>query len=133
MQIIQVPSVFLIKIPGGEWLNLALIRTLEFGPSEEVCITWACGERQIYSGPKAIAILNAWQEAKCIDASGEGELGAIEAQLLAHGASSELIDAVKANNRPAVHNSLLLVGKEQRDRLARIIQRFEQMEQKRNG
>lgn len=129
MKIIQVPSVFLIKIPGGEWLNLALIRSLEFKPCEEICITWAGGDRQIYSGPKALAILNAWQEVKCIDKSDGGELGAIEAQLLAHGASPRLIDAVKAGDTDSIALRLALVeDREQRETLTRVIQRIREVQ-----
>lgn len=70
MNIIKVPAVFTLKLPGGEWLNLALIRRLqtEINPPLAV-ITWDNGKNQSYYGDKAIAIIQAWSEIKGIDKS----------------------------------------------------------------
>jgi len=71
MHIIKVPSVFTCKLPGGEWLNLALIRRLqaEYIPTTTVLITWDNSDTSIYRGDKAIAIIEAWSEIKGIDKS----------------------------------------------------------------
>lgn len=83
MQIIQVPSVFSCKLPGGEWLNLALIRRLQLKSDPfAIAVTWANGDSQEYRGDKAVALLNAWEEARTIDKSGEELCLAIDAQLL---------------------------------------------------
>lgn len=70
MHIIKVPAVFTLKLPGGEWLNLALIRRLqtELAPPT-VVITWDDGKNQSYYGDKARAIIEAWSEIKGIDKS----------------------------------------------------------------
>jgi len=71
MHIIKVPAVFTCKLPGGEWLNLALIRRLqaEYIPTTTVLITWDNSDTSIYRGDKAIAIIEAWSEIKGIDKS----------------------------------------------------------------
>lgn len=133
MQIIKVPSVFSCKLPNGEWLNLALIRRLqlELDPSPILVLTWENGDSQTYRGDKALAIVEAWEEAQTIDKSGE-ELGAIEAQLLAHGASPFLVAAVKKGNWVEAEKHLLLVEfSSDRDRLRRIIDRFREIEARR--
>lgn len=70
MHIIKVPAVFTCKLPGGEWLNLALIRRLqtEEEPSA-VVITWENGQNQIYYGDKAKSIIEAWSACRGIDRS----------------------------------------------------------------
>lgn len=62
---------FTLKLPGGEWLNLALIRRLqiELAPPT-VVITWNSGDNSLYRGDKAKAIIEAWSEIKGIDKSG---------------------------------------------------------------
>lgn len=71
---IKVPSVYSVKIPGGEWLNLALIRRLQFESSPAtVHITWENGDTGVYYGDKAIAIIEAWGETHVIDKSQIGE------------------------------------------------------------
>lgn len=71
MHIIKVPAVYTLKIPGGEWLNLALIRRLqtELLPTTAVVITWENGDNTVYRGDKALAIIEAWNEVKGIDKS----------------------------------------------------------------
>lgn len=61
---------FTLKLPGGEWLNLALIRRLqtELDPPLAV-ITWDNGKNQPYYGSKALAIIEAWSEIKGLDKS----------------------------------------------------------------
>lgn len=124
MQIIQVPSVFSCKLPGGEWLNLALIRRLQLKSDPfAVAVTWANGDSQEYRGDKAAALLEAWEEAKSIDKS--AELGAIDAQLLGNGVKNELVAAVRNSDWNLACDLLVLViNEEQRHRLGRIIERF---------
>lgn len=112
MQIMRVPSVFSAKLPGGEWVNLALIRRLQLKSDPfAVAVTWANGDSQEYRGDKAVALLEAWEEAKCIDKSlcDEDEACAIDAALKAWGASEELVFAVKSKNWKSVPGHLLLV------------------------
>ncbi len=70
MHIIQVPSVFTCKLPGGEWLNLAQIRSIQ---TEEypllIAVIWANGDRSFYRNHQANALLEAWAEAKGVDKS----------------------------------------------------------------
>jgi hypothetical protein len=64
--IIKVPAVFSCKLPSGEWINLALIRRLEYELKIEVPvakITWDNGDHQIYVAENAIALVTAWEEA----------------------------------------------------------------------
>ena len=64
MQIIKVPSVYSCKLPNGEWLNLALVRRLQFESDPAVAIvTWANGDSQVYNDDQALAIFQAWEEA----------------------------------------------------------------------
>lgn len=64
MQIIKVPSVFSLKLPDGEWLNLALVRRLQFELQPPVAIiTWSNGDFQVYNGDQALAIVEAWEQA----------------------------------------------------------------------
>ena len=70
MHIIKVPAVFTCKLPGGEWLNLALIRRLQTEETPPaVVITWENGQNQVYYGDKAQAIIEAWSETQGIDKS----------------------------------------------------------------
>ncbi len=70
MHIIQVPSVFTCKLPGGEWLNLAQIRSLEIEDNPlTVLVTWSSGGHQVYRGVQAFALIEAWAEAKGVDKS----------------------------------------------------------------
>ena len=113
-------------------MNLALIRRLELkSGTPEIAVTWANGDIQEFKGSKAIAILEAWEEADEIDKSGE-ELGVIDAQLLAHGASPFLIAAVKKGNWVEAEKHLLLIEfSSDRDRLRAIIDRFRKIEARR--
>lgn len=69
--IISVPTIFSCKTPKSGWLNLALIRQLQYDQSTEppdppldmVLVVWNNGERQAFTGDDATAILNAWQDA----------------------------------------------------------------------
>jgi hypothetical protein len=70
MHIIKVPAVFTCKLPGGEWLNLALIRRLQTeGDPPAVVITWENGQNQFYYGDKARSIIEAWSACQGIDKS----------------------------------------------------------------
>jgi len=77
MHIIKVPAVYSLKLPGGEWLNLALIRRLQVETDNRgvttVVITWDHRQSQVYRGAKALALLEAWQEIQGIDKSGVAE------------------------------------------------------------
>ena len=64
--IIKVPSVYSCKIPSGEWLNLALMRRLQYEVTESlqvVRVTWENGDKNRFTGEDAIALLTAWEEA----------------------------------------------------------------------
>lgn len=73
MHIIKVPAVFTCKLPGGEWLNLALIRRLQVETDNRgvttVVVTWDKQASQVYRGAKALALLEAWEEINTIDKS----------------------------------------------------------------
>lgn len=70
MHIIKVPSVYSVKLPGGEWLNLALIRRLQFQESPPCThVTWENGDTNVYHQEKALAIVEAWSETQVIDKS----------------------------------------------------------------
>lgn len=70
MHIIQVPSVFTCKLPGGEWLNLAQIRALQIEETPLlVMVIWTNGDHSFYRGVSARALLEAWAEAKGVDKS----------------------------------------------------------------
>ncbi|OCQ96067.1 hypothetical protein BCD64_11965 [Nostoc sp. MBR 210] len=68
MQIISVPTVFTCKTPNSGWLNLALVRQLQYEELEAigivVVIVWLTGERQTFRDDDSAAILKAWQEAE---------------------------------------------------------------------
>ena len=75
MHIIQVPSVFTCKLPGGEWLNLAQIRSIQIEDSPLlVRVVWANGDNSFYRGKYAVALLEAWGEAKGVDKSDVGRM-----------------------------------------------------------
>lgn len=80
MQIIKVPSIYSCKLPGGEWLNLALVRRLEFELNPPVAIvTWSNGDSQVYNDAQALAIVQAWEEvATKIDKSNSSEREVLE-------------------------------------------------------
>jgi hypothetical protein len=64
--IIKVPSVFTCKLPCGEWLNLALVRRVQYDNltgKPVAIITWDNGDGQYYEGENAIALVTAWEEA----------------------------------------------------------------------
>lgn len=63
-QIVSIPSIYSLKLPNGEWLNLALVRRLQFESEPPVAIlTWSNGDSQLYNGDQALAIVQAWEEA----------------------------------------------------------------------
>lgn len=69
--IIKVPSVYTVKLPQGEWINLALVRRcqVELDPVPVVVLTWENGQTQVLRGEKAIALLEALEETTLIDKS----------------------------------------------------------------
>ena len=68
MHIIQVPSVFTCKLPGGRWLNLAQARSIQEEPTM-VLVTWSNGNQEIFRGHQARAILEALASAPGVDKS----------------------------------------------------------------
>jgi len=55
---------YICNLPGGERLNLAQIRSLQFEePPLVVMVIWANGDRSIYRQAQALALLEAWDEA----------------------------------------------------------------------
>lgn len=79
-QIISIPSIYSLKLPNGEWLNLALVRRLQFESDPPVAIvTWANGDSQVYNDDQALAIAQAWEEAPTkIDRSNSTEREVLE-------------------------------------------------------
>ena len=77
--IIKVPSVYFVKLPHGEWINLASVRSVEvqeepdsFIPNVNhviVRLTFDTGKSKAYSGVKAAAIQEALTETAYIDKS----------------------------------------------------------------
>lgn len=106
-------------------MNLALIRRLQLKSDPfRIVVTWAAGDVEEYKDSKALAILQAWEEADGIDKSGE-ELGIIEGQLLAAGADIDLVEAVKHGHSLSIEQYLLLEKDlDRRARLVRIIKRL---------
>lgn len=59
-----------VKLPDAEWLNLALIRRLQFEENPPtVVVTWENGDSNLYYQEKALAIIEAWNETQVIDKS----------------------------------------------------------------
>ena len=51
------------NLPGGERLNLAQIRSLQFEePPIVVMVVWTNGDRSIYRGSDALDLLMAWDK-----------------------------------------------------------------------
>lgn len=125
MNVIKVPSVFSVKLPGDEWLNLALVRRLHLDETDppSVTVTWSDGDDTTYTGAKAIALIEAWSELQTIDKSGE-DLGIVAGQILFNGGSRELVAAVKSASDEQIRIELLKLPESQRDRLTEVIQRL---------
>jgi hypothetical protein len=71
--IIKVPSVYSCLLPGGEWINLALVRQIKPGDGPgKIVVIWETGEFDVYFGAEAAAILAALKEAVHIDKSEVG-------------------------------------------------------------
>lgn len=114
---------FSCKLPGGEWLNLALIRRIqvECNPPTAL-IEWDNGDHHVYKGLKAIALAEAWAETQHLDKS---SVGFVDGQLLGNGASQSLVSAViDADDHQIAQELLKVEDLEQRDRLISIIQRL---------
>lgn len=75
--IIKVPSVYFVKLPLGEWINLAQVRTVEVEESNDslvpdiliVRLLFDTGKSKAYCGVKAVAIMDALTETAYIDKS----------------------------------------------------------------
>ena len=76
--VIKVQCVYFIKLPLGEWINLASIRTVEVEEDSDslvpinhviVRLTFDTGKSKAYCGAKAAAILEALTETAYIDKS----------------------------------------------------------------
>lgn len=63
--IINTPSVFSCKLPAAGWINLSLVRQIqsEDFPTRVVVVTWLNGDKQIFHGEDAVALLKAWENA----------------------------------------------------------------------
>jgi hypothetical protein len=67
---IKVPSVYFVKLPDGQWLNLALIRSVQPGDrAGKIVVAWETGEFDIYFDAETAAILEALAETTYIDKS----------------------------------------------------------------
>lgn len=81
--IIKVPAVYFIKLPQGEWINLASVRQVEVQEEADslvpqidhviVRLVFDTGKPKAYCGAKAAAILEALTETNHIDKSNVGE------------------------------------------------------------
>ena len=68
--IIKVKSCYMLKLPQGEWLNLAAITRVNLdNETGIVYVHWEDGRRVRYSGSQAAAILEALNESEHIDKS----------------------------------------------------------------
>ncbi|GAX41546.1 hypothetical protein NIES4075_25190 [Tolypothrix sp. NIES-4075] len=64
--IISVPSVYTCKLPSQGWINLALIRQIQYDDLSYIpiaLVTWSNGEKQIFRGDDAIALIDSWNSA----------------------------------------------------------------------
>lgn len=71
MPIIKVTCMFYVHLPGGEWINLAKVRRLdyEYEPRLTVIVVWSDELQRLYYDEKALAILEALAESEFIDKS----------------------------------------------------------------
>lgn len=77
--VIKVPSVYFVKLPQSEWVNLALVHTVEVEESLDplvpginhliVRLVFVTGRAKTYCGAKAAAIISALTETSYIDKS----------------------------------------------------------------
>lgn len=68
MHIVSIPTIWSCKTPNSGWLNLAQVRQLQRLRDKEtqvlgLGITWSNGQKQIFTGEDAQAILTSWQQA----------------------------------------------------------------------
>lgn len=67
--VVQVPSLWTVKIPNGPWLNLAHARkmTMWKDSSQTVArIFWFDSGYDTFSGYKAEALISAWEQAHAL-------------------------------------------------------------------
>ncbi|MGV0102336.1 hypothetical protein NSTCB13_00857 [Nostoc sp. DSM 114160] len=66
--IINTPSVFSCKLPAAGWINLAQIRQIQFEdlPTRTAVVTWHNGDKQIFFGDDAVALIQSWQDAATV-------------------------------------------------------------------
>ena len=70
MTIIKCPSVYLVKLPFGEWINLAQVRRVQVELEPPVVvITWDTGINTIFKHIQATAIIAALEESTVSDQS----------------------------------------------------------------
>jgi hypothetical protein len=76
--VIKVPSVYFVKLPQGEWINLATVRSVDVEEEADslvpinhvlVRLVFDTGKSKAYCGAKAAAILEALTETAYIDKS----------------------------------------------------------------
>lgn len=63
--IVNTPSVFSCKLPFSGWINLALIRQIQFEdlPTRVAAVTWHNGDKQTFFGEDAVALIQSWEDA----------------------------------------------------------------------
>jgi hypothetical protein len=62
----KVPSVYTCKLPSQGLINLALIRQIQYEDLNYIpiaLVTWSNGEKQIFRGDDAIALIDSWNSA----------------------------------------------------------------------
>jgi hypothetical protein len=64
--IINSPSVYTCKLPTQGWINLAQIRQIQYDDFNYVpvaIVLWSNGDKQIFRGDDAKALIDSWNEA----------------------------------------------------------------------
>lgn len=77
--VIKVPAVYFVKLPQGEWINLASVRSVDVEAEADdlvpninhlvVRLVFDTGKSKAYCGAKALALLEALTETSYIDKS----------------------------------------------------------------
>lgn len=63
--IINSPQVYICKLPTQGWINLSLIRQIEYDDLNYLMIAvvvWSNGDKQIFRGDDAASLIDAWNK-----------------------------------------------------------------------
>lgn len=64
--IINSPQVYICKLPTQGWINLSLIRQIQYDDLSYIpiaLVTWSNGEKQIFHRDDAKALIDSWNSA----------------------------------------------------------------------